>query len=110
MIIYNQTVKHYETVVFFFQESGVGSLIRRIGSKNRPLISRNIALQNEEFDYPVHVFAHNETSIGNNVNIDVNPGPVVVNNRGRLMIKSKKGTTLDKGFSVELGGTLEIEN
>ena len=74
------------------------------------IVGYDIALQNESVDYPIHVFANNKSFMGSNVNSDVCPGPVVVNNRGSLTVRSKKGTTLDKGFSVELGGTLDIGN
>lgn len=73
------------------------------------IVGYDIALQNESVDYPIHVFANNKSFMGSNVNSDVCPGPVVVNNRGSLTVRSKKGTTLDKGFSVELGGTLDID-
>lgn len=73
------------------------------------LAATNVYVQNEELDYPVHVFTKNQSFLGANVTNLQNVGPVLVKDRGSMTVKKKGGATLDRGFSVELGGSLEIK-
>ena len=48
-------------------------------------------------------------AIGENVTNLTTPSPVYIVNGGNLVISKKGEALLDKGFSLEQGGTLEIK-
>lgn len=68
-----------------------------------------VYIQNETFDYPVHVISSNKTYIGTNVTNQQPTGNVEIKNRGSMVVKKKNGVTIENGFSVELGSTFEIK-
>ncbi|MBP3788669.1 MAG: hypothetical protein J6I52_03525 [Prevotella sp.] len=72
------------------------------------IIGYNQYLQNQTIEGDVRLFSTN-VAIGENVTNLTTPSPVYIVNGGNLVISKKGEALLDKGFSLEQGGTLEIK-